>query len=101
MRNKVAGFEGDEGNWPKCGKHGASKAEIEHVLSGEPTVLPNRYPRDVETRFDAVGKNRDGRYIFVVFTLMQKEGKRLGRPIGARYMHAKEIENYERQKGKT
>ena len=47
------------------------------------------------------GKNSDGRYIFVVFTLRRKEGKRLIRPIGARYMHAKEIENYERQKGKA
>ena len=36
MRSKVAGFEWDQGNWPKCGKHGVSRAEIEYVLSGEP-----------------------------------------------------------------
>ena len=100
MRSKVSGFECDEGNWPKCGKHGVSKAEIEHVLSSEPLVLPDRYPQDIETRFDAVGKNENGRYIFVVFTLREKEGGRLIRPISARYMHRKEIENYERQKGK-
>ena len=100
MRSTVAGFEWDEGNWPKCGKHGVSKAEIEHVLRSEPLVLPDRYPQDVETRFDAVGKNSDGRYIFVVFTLRETQGKRLIRPISARYMHVKEIENYERQKGR-
>jgi uncharacterized protein len=99
VRSTVAGFEWDEGNWPKCGKHGVSKAEIEHVLRSEPLVLPDRYPQDVETRFDAVGKNSDGRYIFVVFTLRETRGKRLIRPISARYMHVKEIQNYERQKG--
>ena len=99
MRGGIAGFDWDEGNWPKCGKHGLSKAEIEHVLRSEPFVLPDRYPQDSETRFDAVGQNADGRYVFVVFTLRNKAGKRLVRPISARYMHRKEIENYERQKG--
>ena len=99
MKGSVAGFDWDEANWPKCGKHGVSKAEIEHVLSTGPFVLPDRHPQDRETRFDAVGKNEDGRYVFVVFTLRDKQSKRLIRPIGARYMHRKEIENYERQKG--
>ena len=100
MGGSVAGFDWDEGNWPKCGKHGVSRAEIEHVLRGEPFVLPDRYPQDRETRFDAVGQNADGRHVFVVFTLRDEAGKRLIRPISARYMHRKEIENYERQKGK-
>lgn len=100
MRSKVAGFEWDEGNWPKCGKHGVSKAEIEDVLSGKPLVLSDRYSQDVEARFNAVGKNEDGRHIFVVFTLRESDGQKLIRPISARYMHVKEIENYERQKGK-
>jgi uncharacterized protein len=100
MRSKVAGFEWNKGNWPKCGKHGVSKAEIEDVLSGKPLVLSDRYSQDVEARFNAVGKNKDGRHIFVVFTLRESDGQKLIRPISARYMHAKEIENYERQKGK-
>lgn len=99
MRSKIEGFEWDEGNWPKCGKHGVPKIEIEQVLRSDPLVLPDRHPQDVETRFDAVGKNSDGRYIFVVFTLRDREGKRLIRPISARYMHVKEIESYERQTG--
>ena len=100
MESSVAGFDWDEGNWPKCGKHGVSKPEIEHVLRSSPFVLPDRYPQDEETRFDAGGQNADGRYVFVVFTLRSKAGQRLIRPISARYLHRKEIENYERQKGK-
>ena len=30
----ISEFEWDAGNWPKCGKHGVSKAEIEFVLGG-------------------------------------------------------------------
>jgi uncharacterized DUF497 family protein len=97
MRGRVAGFEWDEGNWPKCGKHRVSKAEIEHVLRSEPFVLPDRHPQNGETRFDAVGKNGKGRHIFVVFTVRENAGHRFIRPISARYMHRKEIENYERQ----
>ena len=93
----VAGFDWNEGNWPKCGKHGVSKAEIEHVLRSSPFVLPDRYPEDQETRFDAVGQNADGRYVLVVFTLRDKAGRRLIRPISARYMHQKEIAGYETQ----
>jgi uncharacterized DUF497 family protein len=93
----AVGFDWDDGNWPKCGKHGVSKAEIEYALSSRPLVLPDRDPPEEETRFNAVGRNADGRYVFAVFTLREKGGSRLIRPISARYMHRKEIEN---QKGK-
>ena len=33
MAMKIRGIEWDPGNWPKCGKHGATKDEIEHVLA--------------------------------------------------------------------
>ena len=95
---KAKGFDWDRGNWPKCGKHGLSKAEIEYVLTNQPMVLPDRYPVDIEARFNAVGKNQEGRYIFVVFTRRIKTSGWIIRPIGARYMHKKEIENYEQQK---
>jgi uncharacterized protein len=94
--DRLAGFEWDAGNWPKCGKHGVSRVEIEQVLRSEPLVLPDRYPQDAETRFNAVGMNASGRHDFVVFTLREKQGQRFVRPISARYMHAKEIEQYER-----
>lgn len=93
-------FDWDDGNWPKCEKHGVSKAEIEYVFKNKPLVRPDRYPQDTETRYNAVGANEDGRYIFIVFTLRQKNGYRLVRPVSARYMHKKEIARYE-QRQKT
>ena len=63
--------------------------------------MPDRYPEDAETRFDAVGKNADGRHVFVVFTIRERNGQRFIRPISARYMHGKEIASYERQTSKN
>ncbi|MEZ5904566.1 MAG: BrnT family toxin [Geminicoccaceae bacterium] len=100
MIGSVAGFDWDGGNWPKCGRHGVSRGEIEEVLQGTPLVLPDRYPEDTETRFDAVGRNADGRHLFDVFTIRERNGKRFIRPISARYMHRKEIASYEWQAGK-
>ena len=94
---EFAGFNWDRGNWPKCGKHGVSREEIEYVLQGRCAVLPDRTPQDAETRFNAVGLNRDGRHIFLVFTLRTIEGDLYIRPISARYMHQKEIYHYERR----
>ena len=31
---KIIGFDWDDGNWPKCGKHGVSREEIEQVQLG-------------------------------------------------------------------
>jgi len=41
---KITGIEWDEGNWPKCGKHGVSREEIEGVLLGNPAVMPDPHP---------------------------------------------------------
>ena len=95
---KVAGFDWDEGNWPKCAKHGMTKSEIEEVFRLGPVVLPDRMPLTDETRFNAVGKTLAGRFAFVVFTQRSHGGVVLIRPISARFMHRKEIETYERQK---
>jgi uncharacterized DUF497 family protein len=42
-------------------------------------------------RYRTVGKTRQGRYVFAVFTL---RGSRL-RPISVRYMHEREVKHYE------
>ncbi len=49
----------------------------------------------------AIGKNREGRYIFLVFMLRILNGHNLIRPISARYMHQKEIAYYGQQYEKT
>ena len=92
---KISGIEWDQGNWPKCGKHGVSQAEIEEVLLNEPAVMPDPFPD--EPRMRAIGRTQQGRYVFLVFMLRTKDGQTQLRPISARYMHQKEIEHYENQ----
>ena len=93
------GFDWDGGNWPKCAKHGLTKQDIESAFSESPNVFPAKSSLDDEERRFAVGRNAEGRYVFVVFTLRDKDGTALIRPISARFMHEKEVRNYERQKG--
>jgi len=90
---KVSGFDWDNGNWPKCGKHGVSREEIEQVLMGKPAVMPDPHPD--EPRMRAIGKTQAGRYVFMAFMPRIIDGKTLLRPISARYMHQKEIDHYE------
>jgi len=92
---RVDGFDWDAGNWPKCGKHGVSREEVEQVLLGTPTVMPDAHPD--EPRMRAIGKTAVGRYVFLVFMLRKVGGKTMLRPISARYMHQKEIAHYENQ----
>lgn len=92
----IGSFDWDEGNWPKCGKHGLTKEEIEDVFRSGPTT--NLDPSFVERRFRAVGRTRTGRFAFVVFTFRDRGGRMVIRPISARYMHAKEIRRYEQTK---
>ncbi|HES75423.1 MAG TPA: BrnT family toxin [bacterium] len=90
----ISGFDWDDGNWPKCGKHGVSREEIEQVLMGKPAVMPDPHPD--EPRMRAIGKTEAGRYVFMAFMLRIIDGKNLLRPISARYMHQKEIDHYEK-----
>lgn len=92
---KIAGFDWDDGNWPKCGKHGVSREEIEQVLLDGPAVMPD--PNPDEPRLRAIGKTDAGRDVFLVFMLRNIEGQTRLRPISARYMHRKEVEHYEHQ----
>lgn len=78
----IAGFDWDEDNWPKCGKHGVSREEIEQVLLDDPAVMPDPYPN--EPRMRAIGKTVVDRYVFVIFTLRRTDGRAWLRPISAR-----------------
>ena len=48
-------------------------------------------------RLIAVGRTSAGRPLFVAFTIRTKNRRRLIRPVTARFMHAKEIEAYEKE----
>jgi uncharacterized DUF497 family protein len=95
---KISGFDWDDGNWPKCAKHGLTKLEVEQVIAGGPMVQADpKSPQD-EARFNAVGKTSAGRHVFIVFTLRRRGAATLLRPISARFMHEKEVRHYERQR---
>jgi uncharacterized DUF497 family protein len=94
MELEVRGFDWDAGNWPKCGKHGVTKGEIEEIFYNSPAVLPDPHPD--EPRMRAIGLTREGRHVFLVFVFRIIDGKTFIRPISSRYMHQREIEHYEK-----
>lgn len=88
-------FEWDDGNWPKCGKHGVSKEEIENLFLADPTIVTDERHSEVEVRLIAIGRTDLGRNLFVIFTSRERDGAVAIRPISARYMHTKEVRSYE------
>ena len=89
-------FDWDAGNLAKCQKHGVSIEEIETVFVSGPDVGRDEKHSIDEDRYVAIGRNRAGRPIFVIFVLRAVGGVQLVRPVSARYMHRKEIERYGR-----
>ena len=87
------GFDWDAGNREKCCKHGVSVREIEALFRGRPSVEPDLAHSALEYPFRAIGQV-NVRWLFVVFTLRDRGGLTLLRPISARYMHLKEIAAY-------
>jgi uncharacterized DUF497 family protein len=94
---KFDGFDWDAGNAAKCQEHGVSITEIESVFLGEPRVGPDAAHSQVEQRFRAIGRTKEGRRLFTVFAVRRRGGDILVRPISARYMHRKEIDAYEQK----
>ena len=92
---EIDGFDWDDGNWPKCGKHGVTREEIEQVFLGDPAVMADPFPD--EPRMRAIGKTVAGRYVFLVFMSRKIGGQTQLRPISARFMHQKEIDYYEQE----
>jgi uncharacterized DUF497 family protein len=92
------GFDWDQGNRDKCRKHGVAIEAIETLFRVGPLLVQQDVANSSEeTRFRAVSKTAEGRGIFVVFTLRERDGLRLIRPISARYMHKKEIAAFEKE----
>lgn len=72
-----------------------SVVEIEDVFGHPHRIAPDFAHSVAETRFLAIGSGGGSRLIFVAFTLRERGGVRLIRPISARYMHRKEVASYE------
>jgi uncharacterized DUF497 family protein len=98
---RVSGFDWDEGNRKKCQKHGLSITQIEALFANGPRLAPDPKHSEAEDRLIAVGRTTAGRPVFVAFALRTKNNLRLIRPVTARYMHAKEIEAYEKESSAT
>ena len=97
MNATVSGFDWDDGNRAKCQKHGLSAAEIEALFDRPLLIVPDQAHSQDERRLRAIGKTARGRSVFLVFTIRERGGQRLIRPITARYMHRKEVTTYEKE----
>lgn len=97
MDVSVAGFDWDAGNRAKCEKHGVSVVEVEGLFSRPLLIIPDASHSESEERLRAIGKTASGRSVFLVFTIRVRAGKRVLRPIRARYMHRKEVKHYEQE----
>jgi len=90
------GFDWDEANTGKCQSHGVSIREIESgLVSKTLIVIPDTQHSKDEGRYIAICQTVQGRNIFIVFTFRMITGRKLLRPITARYMHRKEVTRYE------
>ena len=96
MNLSISGFDWDKGNRGKCQKHGVPIAEIEWLFGHDPRVAPDPKHSSAEDRLIAIGRTSTGRPLFVAFTIREKDGTHLIRPVTARYMHAKETAAYEK-----
>ena len=99
MNWRFDGFDWDAGNAAKCEAHGIARAEVESLFAAEPLVGPDPFDPAVEQRWRAIGRTASGRPAFVAFTVRERGGKRLIRPISARHMHAKEVRRYDQEQG--
>jgi uncharacterized DUF497 family protein len=91
------GFDWDDGNWPKCGKHGVGKEEIEAMLLDRHTrVFPDPAHSTAEIREIAIGVSPlRNRPMAVFFTRRMSDDLTFVRPFSARYVHDKEFRKYE------
>ena len=97
LEDPVAGFDWDNGNRAKCQEHGVSIAEIEDLFTRSVLMVPDDAHSQRERRLLAIGKTMSGRSVLVAFTIRAKGGRRLIRPISARYMHREEVLHYEEE----
>jgi uncharacterized DUF497 family protein len=97
MNSTIFEFDWDDGNRAKCLQHGVPPAEIEALFDRPVLIIPDEAHSRDEDRLRAIGKTARGRSVFLVFTVRERGGKRLIRPITARYMHRKEVRSYEKE----
>ncbi len=94
---RIDGFDWDSSNeFKNKEKRDISKEKIEEFFRSKIRVGPDIRHSQKEDRFIAIGRGPDGKPMFVAFTFRIQDGLKLIRPISARFMHAKEIQKYEK-----
>lgn len=89
---KIFEFEWDKGNIDKNLKHDVEDQETEEPFLDENKVIfKDKIHSDKEERFVLIGKSRQDRLLYIIFT---KRGKKI-RIISARDINKKEIKIYE------
>ena len=86
-------FEWDEGNLPKIQKR-FKVSEVEKFFDQSLFMIEDKEHSMTENRFIAIGYGPLNKPMFVCFTFRQNKI----RVISARYMRAKEVAAYEKQK---
>ncbi len=71
------------------------------MLDSDPLLFPDYGHSGVEERTIAIGTNRVGRPVFVVFTIRMAENREVVRPISARSMHRKEIDKWVEERSRS
>ncbi len=95
------GYDWDDGNLEKNLKsHDISRKGIESFFQRHFDYSDSPKHSLVEKRLIAVGTDDKGHAMTVVFTMRTRAGKHLLRPISARLMHLKEVQDYEKGKKK-
>ena len=74
-----------------------SVAEVEGLFNRPVLIIPDAAHSRSEKRLRAIAKTARGRYVFLVFTIRERDGKRFIRPVSARFMHRKEVRHYEEE----
>ncbi len=91
--NKPIEFDWDKGNSGKNEKHGVSDKEAEEIFfDNKKKTFKDRVHSQNEERLRMVGETKEGRLLFVVYTL-RKEKIRV---ISARDINRKEVRLYEK-----
>jgi len=90
----VDAFEWDEANIDHIARHNVTPAESEEVFFDTKNVLDEDIEHSiVEDRFIIIGKTKEGRLLYQVFT---KRGNKI-RVISARDINKKGVELYEKK----
>lgn len=91
------GFDWDKGNIKKIVSHGLALDEIEDFFLSSPIVFDDaRHSHDEDRHIATGSSSKNGKLVFVCFTIRILGLKILIRPISARYMREKEAKAYEK-----